>query len=138
LDLPHVIAGTRKRIENSGLQDRIEAIAGSFFETVPGPADLCVLKHIIHDWNDELSTRILANCRSALENDGRVLVCEMLISQGSESIPAKLFDIEMLVGPGGRERTESEFAHLFAAARLKLNRIIETSTPLRLLEAVSA
>ena len=62
----------------------------------------------------------------------------MLIGPGPESMAAKLFDVEMLVGPGGRERTESEFANLFASAGLQLKRVIATPTPLRLLEAVSA
>ena len=58
-DLPQVIDGTNKPIEEGRLKGRIEAIAGSFFEQVPEPADLCVLKHIIHDWDDDLSRRIL-------------------------------------------------------------------------------
>ena len=135
-DLPHVIEGTKKRFENDGLGGRIEIIGGSFLENVPGPADLCLLKHIIHDWDDESSKRILTRCRSALGDGGCVLVCEMLITPGAESFPARILDIEMLVGPGGRERTEVGFAELFATAGLKLNRVIETSTPIRLLEAV--
>ncbi|HEU4640363.1 MAG TPA: methyltransferase [Candidatus Binatia bacterium] len=137
-DLPGVIDGTKKRIEEERLNGRIEAISGDFFEQVPGPADLCVLKHIIHDWDDDLSRRILTNCRNVLEEGGRILVCEMLITTGPEGIPAKVFDIEMLLGPGGRERTELEFEDLFASAGLKLNRVIATPTPLRLLEAVIA
>jgi hypothetical protein len=62
----------------------------------------------------------------------------MLITPGPESVAARIVDIEMLVGPGGRERTQAEFAELFATARLKLNRVIETPTPIRLLEAVKA
>jgi len=71
-----------------------------------------VLKSIIHDWDGEVSTRILTNCRNALEEHGRVPVCEMLITPGPESIPARTFDIEMLLGPSGRERTEAEFAEM--------------------------
>jgi hypothetical protein len=137
-DLPGVIDGTKKWIEEGRLNGRIEAISGDFFEQVPGPADLCVLKHIIHDWDDDLSRRILTNCRNVLEKRGPILVCEMVITTGPEGIPAKVFDIEMLLGPGGRERTELEFADLFASAGLKLNRVIATPTPLRLLEAVIA
>jgi hypothetical protein len=138
LDLPHVIEGTKKRLEDDGLEGRIEAVAGSFLERVPGPADLCVLKNILHDWDDEISTRTLTNCRNALEAGGRVLVCEMVITPGPESLLARIIDIEMLVGPGGRERMEAEFAELFAIAGLKLIRVIETPTPIRLLEAVKA
>jgi hypothetical protein len=69
---------------------------------------------------------------------GRVLVCEMVIAPGPEGPTALALDIEMLVGTGGRERTEAEFSELFAAAGLRLEQIIRTPTPVRLLEAVRA
>jgi hypothetical protein len=59
----------------------------------------------------------------------------MLIMPGPENIFTKTIDIEMLVGPGGRERTVAEFTELFARARLKLDRVIETPSSIRLLEA---
>ncbi len=133
-----MVEGTQKRFEQEGLADRAEAVPGNFLEDVPGPMDLCVLKHTIHDWDDETSARILTNCRNALVDDGRVLLCELLVTEGPESLGTKLLDIEMLVGPGGRERTEDEFAQLFASAGLKLTQVIETPTPIRLLEAVKA
>jgi hypothetical protein len=37
---------------------------------------------------------------------------------------------------GGRERTEAEFASLFRAAGLKLNRIVPTKSLFSVLEAV--
>ena len=40
----------------------------------------------------------------------------------------KLADLQMLVGPGGEERTEGEFAALFAAAGFRLEEIIEATT----------
>jgi hypothetical protein len=66
---------------------------------------------------------------------GRVLVWEMLVRPGPEGIPALVLDIEMLVGTGGSERTETEFAALFAAAGLRLERVIPTRSPICLLEA---
>ena len=135
-DLPQVIEGTRERLSDGGSMERIDLKGGSFFDSVPGPADLCVLKHVLHDWDDDRARRILRNCREALSDSGRVLVCEMLVTEGPEGIPALLLDIEMLVGPGGRERTQEEFSELFAAAGLRLHRIIPTQTPIRLLEAI--
>lgn len=137
-DLPHVIEGATERLSEEGLFGRIDLKSGSFIEGVPEPADLCVLKHILHDWDDETARRILANCRDALSDSGRVLVCEMVIAPGPEGIPALVLDIEMLVGVGGRERTQAEFSELFAAAGLRLERIIGTQTPIHLLEAVRA
>ena len=52
-------------------------------------------------------------------------------------MPAKILDIEMLVGSGGRERTETEFSQFFLTAGFTLNRIIETGTPIRMLEAIA-
>lgn len=135
-DLPHVIEGTRKRLSDEGLVGRIDLRSGSFLDSVPGPADLCVLKHILHDWDDESARRILGNCRDALSDSGRVLICEMVVTPGPEGIAALVLDIEMLVGTGGLERTQLEYSELFAAVGLRLERIIRTHTPIALLEAV--
>ena len=135
-DLPHVVEGARRHLDGAGLGDRIETVGGSFLDSVPGPADLCVLKYVLHLGDDRAAARILANCRAALGDDGCVLVCEMMIGPGPESVPARIMDIEMLTGPGGRERTEAEFAALFASAGLELKRVIRTPLPIRLFEAV--
>ena len=44
-------------------------------------------------------------------------------------------DVEMLLMPGGRERTEQEFRDLFARAGFELTRIIPTKSPLSVIEA---
>lgn len=133
-DLPHVVEGARGNIAGAGLDARVTVAGGSVLESVPGPADLCVLKHILHLFDDVAASRILANCRAALAPGGKVLVCEMLVSGGPEGMPARFMDLEMLLGTGGRERTEAEFAQVCAAAGLRLDRVIETRSPLRLLE----
>ena len=137
-DLPHVIESAREPLFGDGVSRQISFTGGSFFDALPGPVDLCVLKHILHDWDDEAVLRILANCRNILSPGGRVLVCEILIEPGPEGINALALDIEMLVGAGGRERTQAEFAELFTAAGLHLEQVIRTPTPVRLLEAVRA
>lgn len=138
LDLPHVVEGTRRRIEEANTHDRVRAVEGSFFEAVPGPADLCIMKHIIHDWDDAEATTILSGCRHALDDGGRIMVCEMVVTDGPEGTPARVLDIEMLIGPGGRERTEDEFRALFAGADLELAAVHDTPMPIKLLEAVKA
>jgi hypothetical protein len=44
-------------------------------------------------------------------------------------------DLNMLVLPGGRERSELEFAQLFAAAGLQLTRVVHTRSRVSILEA---
>ena len=123
-DLPQVVAGG-----NAGeLGERLQFQGGSFFEsTVPQDADIYTIKHIIHDWNDELSVQLLRTCREAMADKGRILVIEQVVSDAPEGMFAKLVDIEMLaITHNGRERTQEEFAHLFEQAGLKLTRVIPT------------
>jgi O-methyltransferase domain len=118
-------------------EGRITSEAGSFFERVPDGCDAYIMKHIIHDWDDERCGIILRLMREKLPKDGRVLVCEMVVSDEPGPTPAKLLDIEMLVMTvGGKERSAQEFAELFAASGLKLNRIVPTARPVAVIEAV--
>jgi hypothetical protein len=96
------------------------------------------MKYIIHDWNDEQCVRILGLCRAALAPGGRVLVVEHIVPPGNGPDFAKLLDINMLVGPGGSERTRKEFVALFARAGLRLRAVHATTSPLKVLEAVAA
>jgi hypothetical protein len=117
--------------------ERCEALGGDFFETVPPGADAYLLKHIIHDWDDEQSVRLLRNCREAMAPGGRVLVVEHVIAKGNGADLGKLMDISMMTLTGGVERTGEEFRKLLARARLRTTRVISTTSPLSIVEAVS-
>ena len=137
-DLPEVVAGVPKG-RLAECDGRLEVEAGSFFERVPKGCDAYLMKHIIHDWSDEHCRTILKLIRERLPKHGRVLLCELVVGDDPGPTPAKMLDIEMLViTVGGKERTRSEFADLFASAGLKLNRVVETPTPTCVIEAVPA
>ena len=108
-DQPHVVDG-------AVVGERCEVVAGSFFEAVPEGADAYVLKAILHDWEDEAAVRILRRCRAAIAPGGTVLVVERDLGGPNEHADAKLSDLNMMVGVGGRERTGAQFAALFSAA----------------------
>ena len=133
-DLPHVIAGARETAKN----DRLEFATGDFFASVPSGGDAYIMKHIIHDWDDERALAILKNIRKAMNPGGRVLVVEAVIAQGNNQDFGKLLDIEMLVSPGGKERTAAEYEDLFSRAGLRLTRIVPTKSPYSVIEAVAA
>ncbi|MEP7356147.1 MAG: methyltransferase [Anaerolineales bacterium] len=141
-DMAHAREAGQRHLDRLGLADRCEIVTGSFFESVPGPADAILLKSIVHDWDDEHSRAILGNCRQALAAGGKLLIIERLMPERLDSSPAHQAivrgDLNMMVGPGGRERTEAEFQALLGAAGLRLNRIIPTGSGLELLEAVAA
>jgi hypothetical protein len=136
-DLDHVIAGAAPLIEAAGVRDRVETVSGDFFKAVPPGADAYIMKNIIHDWDDERAIAILKNIRTALggRRDGRVILLEAVIPPGNDPDFGKLIDIEMLLMPGGRERTAEEFAALFARAGFELARIVPTDSPLSVVEA---
>ncbi len=136
-DLPHVIAGSEPVIEAAGVKDRCTTSSGDFFKEVPSGGDAYIMKHIIHDWDDARATAILRNIRRELDGkpQGKVILLETVLQPGSQPDLGKLIDLEMLMMPGGRERTEAEFAALFAGAGFELARVVPTRSPLSVVEA---
>lgn len=121
LERPAAVREAREAFARAGLAARCEAQVGDFFEAVPSGADHCIVKHIVHSWDDERAASILARCGQAVGPEGRVLVVEgILIRDGRRSL-TNMLDLEMLVlcGPG-HERTKPELRRLLAAADLEL------------------
>lgn len=137
-DVPTVIEGAGELLENEGVAARVATATGDFFQSVPAGGDLYMMKHIIHDWNDERSLAILKNIYSAMNDDGKVLIVEMVVKEGNEPDFSKIMDLEMLVTPGGIERTAEEYRELLAKAGLRLTRIVPTASPYSIVEAVKA
>lgn len=133
-DLPNVVERAKAKIEAAGLADRCQIVGGNFFESVPSGADAYLLRHIIHDWDDEKSIRILKNIHKATKKDGRLLLVESVIPPGNEPSFGKLLDLAMLVIPGGEERTEEEYRTLYEAAGFRLTRIVPTEAEVGVIE----
>jgi hypothetical protein len=136
LDAPQVIEGAKGLIEGGGLAGRVEAVAGDFFESVPAGGDAYIMKHIIHDWDDERAATILGNCREAMAEGGRLLVVEMVIPEGDAPSPGKFLDLEMLLFMRSFERTEAEYRELFGSAGFELTRVVPTPSPYGVIEGV--
>jgi SAM-dependent methyltransferase len=134
-DLPSGVAAAQ--LGAGGRLPRTEFIAGNFFESVPA-GDVYVIKKVIHDWDDERSAAILRNCRKAMLPNGKVLVAETLVPPGDEPNQIKHVDVVMLAVTGGLERTQAQYASLFDAAGLQLERVIPTQGPISILEASPA
>jgi hypothetical protein len=141
-DLPHVAERARGRIRDAGLTDRCEIVGGDFFAAVSEGADACMLKHVIHDWNDTKAAAILRNCHSAMGPKGTLLVVEGVypprVDQSDIGFAAAANDVNMLVCTGGRQRSEQEFRELFQAAGFRLTRIVPTQARVCVIEGVKA
>jgi len=139
-DRADVVERAKKEIAASGLGARCRAVAIDFFREVPGGADAYVLKHVIHDWDDERARTILANCRRVVPPNGRLLLVEGVypprIDGSPESRGAAANDVNMLVSTGGRQRSEAEFRSLYSAAGFRLTKIVPTPARASVIEGV--
>ena len=132
-DRPEPAERARKKIHEAGLASRCEVVAGDFFEAVPKGGDAYLLKHVIHDWDDEQAARILRNCHRVMKPPAKLLIAEGVypahVDQSLASRGAAANDVNMLVATGGRQRSEQEFRSLYDAAGFRLTRIVPTLSP---------
>lgn len=133
-DLPNIVELARERVAQAGLTDRVELVGGSFLEKVPG-GDAIILSNVIHNWGDEHARTILRNCRSVISPKGRLVLAEMVIPTGNDPHFCKQTDMVMLVGPGGTERTEAQYAKLLGEAGFKMTKVIPTRYLTSIIEA---
>lgn len=134
-DLPEVVA--RAKATDHPAAARCELVGGSFFDGVPGGGDCYYLRHILHDWNDADSSRILRACRAAMSDSATLVIVEKAIPAGNEPEFAKLLDMNMLA-IGGKERTLAQYTELLEGAGLRLSNHHVTPGPIDLIEARTA
>ena len=136
-EVPHVVDGARNG-PLTPVMDRCTLTSGDMFSSVPAGADAYIMKHIIHDWPDDVCIGILTACRKGVNPGGKLLVVDNVILPGNDFSPSKFLDLQMLIFPGGRERTEKQFRDLFTAAGWKLSRVIPTAAADSIVEGVPA
>ena len=119
-DQPDVVAGAKAVLVERGVIDRCNIVGGSFFEAVPERADAYLMRVVIHDWEDDEAIAILKVCRRAMRETAKLLLIERLVAPPNEMPATKFSDLNMLVSPGGRERTREEFSDLFARSGFEL------------------
>jgi hypothetical protein len=100
--------------------------------------DAYLLSHVIHDWTQDQCLTILGNCRCAMKPDAKLLMIEMVLPEDDTPHLGTMLDRMMLVGPGGHERTESEYRALLEKARFRLSRVVPTRSAVSVVEAVPA
>jgi hypothetical protein len=122
-DQSDVVAGAKAVLSERGVIDRCNIVGGSFFETVPEGADAYLMRVVIHDWEDDKAIAVLKVCRRAMRGNAKLLLIERLIAPPNEMPAAKFTDLNMLVSPGGRERTREEFSDLLAKSGFELTSV---------------
>jgi len=128
-DLPHVVASLD--ID----QPAMSATGGDFFVDALPTADAYLLMEVLHDWPDDECVAILSAIRRAARDTSTLLVIEGLIAEDGADPRARTLDMIMLTVTGGRERTASELSTLFDRAGFGLDQVVETASPMRIVEA---
>lgn len=119
-DQPQVVA-------DAPHHDRIDRQVGDFFTGPLPKADAYLIGNVLHNWRDPEAVAVLSQVRAAAPDHADVLVIENVLSEQPTQEIAQVMDIMMLTVGGGQERTVNEYAALFAAANLRLDRVMPTS-----------
>jgi hypothetical protein len=135
-DLPAVVDRARAGLEKAGSPSRCRLVGGSFLEQVPPGADVYLLRHIIHNWDDDHAAVILRRIHEAMPAHGQVLIIERIIPAGNEPSYSKFADLNMMVLHGGLERTALEFERLYETAGYRLSRIVLTDADICVIEGL--
>jgi O-methyltransferase domain len=123
-DQPAIVARAKAVLTERCVIDRCDIIGGNFFETAPKGGDVYLMRQIVHDREDDDATAILKVCRRAMRETANLLVIEQIVGPANEKPAAKFSDLNMLVAPGGRERTREEYAGLLTQADFELTRVV--------------
>jgi hypothetical protein len=122
VDLPQTVADSRAVFEEAGVEDRVTAVAQSFFEELPSGADCYILSSILNDWPDEEVVAILKRCAAAMADDGRILV-KGGVSPDEHAADQLTLEAVLL---GGRNRSLDEFRQVALDAGLEITTTRET------------
>lgn len=126
-DAPGVLRTARSLLTRRGVADRVTLAPGSFFDRVPEGADVYVLKHILHDWDDERSLAILKVVRRAAKPGARLVVVDAVLERNDTKSLAAVVDVQMMIVlDRGRERSAAEMAELLRDAGFRSERVTKT------------
>lgn len=135
-DAPSVINGAQPILNACNADTQFELVGGDFFEKIDAKGDAIIMKHVLHDWDEESCLKILHNCHTALPKNGKLLVVEMVIPGPNQPAIGKWLDLQMLLMLHSHERTEGEYSTLFAKAGFRLTCVFPSMSPFSIIEAV--
>jgi hypothetical protein len=129
VDRPEYVEQAKSRFEKEGLAERCQILGADLRQSVPTGADVFMLKHVLHGYDDAAAIEILTLCRSVLPPDGRLLVIEFVLPDIVDHADPKLeqrlmSDLNMLAVTTGKERSAVEWKSLLTSAGFNCHRII--------------
>lgn len=110
-DLPALESFARKKIEESGLSDRITVVNGDFFKDDFPNADMITMGNVLHDWNLEQKKLLISKAYDALYDGGALVAIERIIdNERRKNTTGLLMSLNMLLATdGGFDFTAADF-----------------------------
>ncbi len=144
VDRPESTEQATARFEADGLAARCRLTAADLCNSVPAGANVYMMKHVLHGYEDATAIGILRNCRSVLQERGRLLVIEFVLPDVVDHADSELelrlmSDLNMLAVTGGKERTATEWKALLTSSGFECGGIVPVSgQSVSIIEAVPA
>lgn len=136
-DLPDALPLAREIVGASPVAERIEIVAGDFFEDSLPAGDVYALGRILHDWTEAKVLRLLARIHEALPSGGAVLIAEkLLLDDKTGPAWAQMQSLNMLTCTEGKERTLAEYEALLVKVGFHNVAGCRTTSPLDAVLAV--
>ncbi len=111
---------------------RIDFQSGNMFESLPIAAsdkDLYVFSAIFHGLDDEESKKVLVNLKSAIgSKNPYVLIADSIAEEIHINPTIAAFDMQMLIGTTGRERTLREWKLLLENSGFEIVEVMDVRT----------
>lgn len=130
--------GAAEFFRAAGLAERCTIDTSGLFEKIPSGGDAYLMKHILHEWPEPQAVEILRNARGAIGDGGKLLLMEYVVPEGGQRHLGKLVDLWLMILMGGKERTTAQYSELLARTGFRLDRVVETTSPVAIIEAVPA
>jgi len=136
-DLPDAVPLATEIIGRSAVKNRIQIVAGDFFEDTLPSGDIYALGRILHDWTETKIDRLLKRIHEHLPVGGAVLIAEKLLTDDKTGPRwAQMQSLNMLTCTEGKERTLGEYEALLVRAGFRDVRGFRTPSPLDAVIAV--
>lgn len=124
-DLATVTAEAPAHLAEQGVEDRVEVVSASFFDSVVPGADAYVLSRVLHNWSDEDCLKILGRIREVMPPHAKLIVVDSVVPDGGGLHPSMLADLFMMVILGGKERTEQDWRELLDTAGFRMTQAVQ-------------
>lgn len=117
---------------DEALRARMDFIEGDALGLLPGatgPRDVYLLSAVLHGFDDETCVRILRNVAGKAASGGApIIVMELVVPGHRADLSAASFDMQMLMGTEGRERTLTQWRTLFSRSAVELTEVVHLAS----------